>query len=79
MPYLYEVAGRDERATFAWPRSANERQRMADELSAAMAPALARVGRMAGCPLPSPAGLIDDFLAALGPVDQVADRAAGLD
>lgn len=63
MPYLYDVVGRDESASFAWPRSGRERARLAAELGAAMAPALQRVARMAARPTPEPAGIVDDFLA----------------
>ena len=63
MPYLYEVVGRDERASFAWPRSKAECQRLTEALAAMMAPALDRVGRMAGRPVPSPERLMGDFLA----------------
>jgi hypothetical protein len=63
MSYLYEVVGRDESANFAWPRSADERSRVAAALEAVMAPALAKVARMAGRPAAIPDHLAEGFLA----------------
>jgi hypothetical protein len=63
MPYLYEVVGHDQSVNFAWPRSADERRRLAAALEAMVAPVLARVARMAGQPPTVPAGLVEDFLA----------------
>jgi len=63
MPYLYEVVGRDGAASVAWPRSADERRRLAAALQAVLAPALQRVAAMAEAEWTMPAGLVEEFLA----------------